>query len=235
MRCAPTTCNTTKSRTRWSRSGACSLRPEHRTPYARTSAELNVKTGQGTFRKCSAGNCNVEHTKPNPVGSGHAQPAVLYRKHVDRVDMSTYRIFHARLTVCDPEKPTWTFERSEATLHVDKTAALLNANFRLFSDSAFLPALRRACRRAGGSGNRVSSCPRSAEVPCAAKDLGDSYYWAPTNWADATVGAEWLALRGSRRTGEIRMKPSENIDFSAEYSGVADKLGEGGHRIQRQS
>lgn len=191
-------------------------------------AELNVKTGQGHFENVH-GELHVEH-RPNPAVLVTPNPLSFTAKHVDRVDMSTYKIFHASLTVCDPKKPTWTFESSEATLHVDKTAAMLNANFRIFWIPLFylpyadLPAGRRL-RQSGFFVPQISRSTVRGEV------IGDSYYWAPTEWADATVGAEWLSLRGSSQNGQIRIKPSEDIDFSAKYFGVADRLGEGGHEF----
>ena len=191
-------------------------------------AEVNVKSGEGHFDNVH-GELRVEH-RVNPSVLMTPNPLSFSAKHVDRRDMSTYKILQTRMTVCDPKKPTWTFNASEATLHVDKTVALLNADFRILRIPLFyLPyADLPAGRRLRQSGFLV---PQIARSSVRGEIIGDSYYWAPTDWADATVGAEWLSLRGSSQNGQIRMKPSEDIDFSARYFGVVDRLGEGGHQF----
>ena len=59
-------------------------------------------------------------------------PLYFEADSLERLDASTYRIHQTLITVCDPARPTWTFNASEATLHVDKNVAILNANFRIF-------------------------------------------------------------------------------------------------------
>ncbi len=53
--------------------------------------------------------------------------------------------------------------------------------------------------------------------------FGDSYYWAPTDWMDATVGATYLSKRGWSQTGAIRMRPWENAKLDISYYGVIDR------------
>ena len=53
--------------------------------------------------------------------------------------------------------------------------------------------------------------------------FGDSYYWAPTDWADATVGATFLSKRGWSQRGDIRMRPWENAKLDISYYGVIDR------------
>src|SRR5258708_25545937 len=53
--------------------------------------------------------------------------------------------------------------------------------------------------------------------------FGDAVYWAPTNWADATLGAQDFTKRGSSQRAEVRMRPSENTSFLYTYYGVIDR------------
>ena len=53
--------------------------------------------------------------------------------------------------------------------------------------------------------------------------FGDSYYWAPTDWMDAMVGATFLSKRGWSQRGDIRMRPWENVKLDISYYGVIDR------------
>ena len=53
--------------------------------------------------------------------------------------------------------------------------------------------------------------------------LGDTFYWAPTDWMDSTVGATYLSKRGWSQTGAIRMRPWENAKLDISYYGVIDR------------
>ena len=71
--------------------------------------------------------------------------------------------------------------------------------------------------------------------------LGDSFYWAPTDWMDTTIGATYLSKRGWSQKGELRMRPWENARLTASYFGVIDRglaqpsgppLKQGGHEAR---
>jgi LPS-assembly protein len=71
--------------------------------------------------------------------------------------------------------------------------------------------------------------------------LGDAFYWAPLDWLDATVGADYYSARGWSQRGELRLKPWENTTLDATYSGVIDRglpqptgppLKQGGHEAK---
>ena len=53
--------------------------------------------------------------------------------------------------------------------------------------------------------------------------LGDSVYWAPLDWMDVTLGAEYYSERGWSQKGELRARPWEGAEFSASYFGVIDR------------
>ena len=191
-------------------------------------AELNIRTGKGHFEHVH-GAAHIER-QPNPSILVTPNPLSFQAESVDRLDENTYHIVHAWLTVCDPDKPAWTFAATQATLHVDRDVALVSANFRLFRipliylPYATLPAGRRV-RQSGFLTPQIGSSGAKGLM------LGDSYYWAPADWADATIGAELLSRRGWSQTAKLQLRPSENIDLSGAYSGVVDRLGQGGHTL----
>jgi LPS-assembly protein len=190
-------------------------------------AEYNLRTNRGRFEEVT-GSLRVER-KENPQLLVTPNPLSFEASAVERLDQDTYRIYTAKLTVCDPARPTWTFETKEATLHVGRGVALLNANFRLFRiPLIYLPYANVPNERSRQSGFLM---PEISKSSIKGTILGDAYYWAPTSWADTTIGAQLLTLRGWEQNGNIRMLPADNIAISANYFGVEDRLKEGGHSL----
>ena len=184
------------------------------------SGELNVQSGAGVFEHVR-GTVTMEHP-PNANMLISPNPLVFQSPEVRRLDPQTYWIEHAWLTVCEPDKPSWKFFSSHATLHVDKSVAMVNADFRMFRLPLFyfpyasLPAGRNL-RKSG------FLIPEFADTSVKGVVLGDGYYWAPKDWADLFLGMAYLSKRGWQQNGEFRAKPWENISISARYFGVIDR------------
>jgi LPS-assembly protein len=184
------------------------------------SANFNVQTGAGLFEHVHA-EVTIEH-QPNANLLVSPNPLTIEARQVRRLDPRTYSIDDAWLTVCEPDKPIWKFSTSHATLHIDRSVAMLNANFRLFriplvySPYASLPAGRRL-RKSG------LLIPEFADTSIKGFVFGDGYYWAPKDWADLTLGAAYLSRRGWQQNAELRAKPWENVSISAKYFGVVDR------------
>ncbi len=184
------------------------------------SADFNVQSGEGLFERVR-GEIRMEHA-PNTNMLVSPNPLTIEAQEVRRLDARTYWIEHAWLTVCEPNKPSWKFSTSHATLQVDHKVALLNASFRLFRLPLFyfpyasLPAGRRL-RQSG------FLIPEFANTSVKGYVIGDGYYWAPRDWADLTLGAAYLSRRGWQQNGELRAKPWENVSISARYFGVIDR------------
>jgi len=94
------------------------------------SAEFNVQSGTGQFDHVR-GSVTMDHL-PNASVLVSPNPLVFEAQDVRRIDARTYEIDHAWLTVCEPDKPSWKFYSSRATLHVDRSVAMVNADFRMF-------------------------------------------------------------------------------------------------------
>ena len=184
------------------------------------SAEFNVQSGEGLFERVR-GEVTMEH-KANSDMLVSPNPLVFEAQEVRRLDARTYWIEHAWLTVCEPDKPNWKFSTSHATLHVDHTVAMLNADFRLFRiPLLYVPyASLPAGRRLRQSGFLI---PEFADTSVKGIVIGDAYYWAPRDWTDLTLGLAYLSRRGWQQNGEFRAKPWENVSISAKYFGVIDR------------
>ena len=187
---------------------------------AADTADFNVKTGEGRFEHVR-GEVKAEH-RANPYVLVSPNPLTFEAEEVRRIDSRTYTIEHAWLTVCEPDKPSWKFFTPHATLHVDRSVALVNANFRLFRvPLIYLPYATAPV----GKNLRQSGflLPEFSDTSLKGVVIGDGYYWAPRDWADISLAAAVLTLRGWQQNGELRAKPWENVDLTARYFGVIDR------------
>jgi LPS-assembly protein len=190
-------------------------------------AVYNLRTHKGHFDVVS-GSIQIER-KANPQLLVTPNPLSFDAASVDRLSDGVYRIRHAKVTVCDPAKPTWTFTAKQATLHVNHNVALLYTDFRIFRiPLIYLPYADVPNEHSRQSGFLM---PEISKSSIKGTILGDAYYWAPLSWADTTIGAQYLSLRGWQQNGDVRLKPSENTTISGSYFGVVDRLGEGGHSL----
>ena len=187
---------------------------------AADSANFNVQTGAGLFEHVH-GEVTMEHP-PNTNMLVSPNPLTFEAEEVRRLDMRTYYIEHSWLTVCEPDKPSWKFSTTHATLHVDQTVAMLNANFQLFRLPLFyFPyASVPAGRNLRKSGFLI---PEFADTSVKGFVFGDGYYWAPKDWTDLSLGMAYLSRRGWQQNLEFRAKPWENVSISARYFGVIDR------------
>src|SRR5258708_6591619 len=93
---------------------------------AADTADFNVKTGEGRFEHVRR-EVKAEH-RANPYILVSPNPLTFEAQEVRRFDVRTYTVDHSSLTVCEPDKPSWKFFTPHATLHVDHSVALVNAN-----------------------------------------------------------------------------------------------------------
>lgn len=180
----------------------------------------NLETGAGTFQNVT-GSVAVQR-RPNPNLLISQNPISFTARVVHRITEDTYTMEDADITVCDPKKPTWRFHARRATLHVEKTLQMDGATFHLVSiPLIYLPyATAPAGRKVRQSGFLI---PDVADSSIKGLVLGDSYYWAPTEWMDATVGGAWLSKRGFSQNDALRIRPSDNSHFEFSFYGVDDR------------
>ena len=197
-------------------------------------ARYELRTGHGTFHHVRA--TFALQRRPAPTLLVSPNPLYFEAEETERVDQNTYRVHKAWLTVCDPSHPTWKFYAPEATVELRKSVHLENGNFRLFSIPVlYLPYATFPAEKQRNSGFVI---PEPGESSTKGYVFGDSFYWAPTTWMDATIGASYYSRRGWSQKGELRMRPWENARLEASYFGVIDRglpqpsgpsLKQGGH------
>jgi LPS-assembly protein len=182
-------------------------------------ARYELKTGRGTFHHVKA--TFAVQRRPTPTLLISSNPIYFEAEEADRINDTTYRLSHAWLTGCDPNRPTWKFYAPRATIQLRQSVHLVDGNVRIFSVPVlYLPYASFPAATGRESGFLI---PDTAENSAKGFVLGDEYYWAPTNWMDTTLGADYYSKRGWRQNGELRMRPWENARLEASYFGVIDR------------
>ena len=183
-------------------------------------AHYNFATGTGTFTHVR-GNVKILR-RPNPMVLVSENPLYFEAEQVERLGDDVFVVHHAWITICDQEHPTWQMFAPRARIRLNKSVALVNANFRLFKvPLIWLPyATAPAGQRIRQTGFLLPDVGNSSTKGYV---FGDAFYWAPLTWADATLGAQYLSKRGSSQHAEIRMRPADNTSFLYTYYGVIDR------------
>ena len=222
-------------------SASGNIRFDLRTQHLEASeGSYNLRTGRGSFRNVR-GTIHIQR-RPNPNVLLTPNPLYFEAEEVSRTGERTYSIRNAWLTVCEPGRPTWRFFSAHSTLQVDRRIILLHANFRLLAIPIFyLPyATAPAGRNVRQSGFLLPDIGNSTRKGLV---LGESFYWAPAEWMDLTIGAQLFSRRGWSQIGELRARPWENMRISTEYYGVDDRglrdssgarVPQGGHTLRFQ-
>ena len=183
-------------------------------------AHYNVSTGHGTFTNVR-GTIKIER-RANPLILISQNPLYFQAPEVERFANDIYLVRRGWITICDPQHPTWQFYAPAARIRLNKTVALVNANFRLFRvPLVWLPyATAPAGEKIRQSGILL---PVISQSNTKGFVLGDAFYLAPKPWLDTTLGAEYLSKRGSSESAEFRARPFENTSIQYTYYGVIDR------------
>jgi LPS-assembly protein len=183
-------------------------------------AHYNVSTGHGLFHNVR-GRVKIER-RPNPALLVSDNPLYFEASDVERFPGDVYLIHRAWITICDPEHPKWQFFAPNARIHLDKTVALVNANFRVFRVPLiwFPYATAPAGHKVRASGILIPDVGQSSRKGFV---IGDAFYLAPTPWMDATLGVQFMSRRGYMERGSLRAKPFENTSIEYSYFGVDDR------------
>jgi len=197
-------------------------------------ARYELRTGRGTFHNVSA--TFAMQRRPQPTLLVSPNPLYFQAKEAERLDANTYKIHHAWLTVCKPNRPVWKFYAPEATVRLQESVHLENGNFRVFSIPViYLPYATFPAEKERNSGFLFPDLGNSS---IKGYILGDGFYWAPEDWVDLTARADYFTDRGWSQHGQLRMKPWENARLETDYFGVEDrgleqptgpKINQGGH------
>jgi LPS-assembly protein len=194
-----------------------------------TEAHYNISTGHGVFQNVH-GTFKIER-QPNDQVLLTDNPLYFEARSVERFAGDLYFVRSAWITICDPEHPKWQFFAPEAHIRLDKTVALINANFRLFRvPLIWLPyATAPAGPKVRQSGFLIPDAGQSSRKGFI---FGEAFYFAPLSWLDTTFGGQFMSRRGVLEHGSFRAKPFENTSVEYTYFGVEDRglLNPGGTR-----
>ena len=217
-----------------------------------TDARYEVATGRGTFHHVRA-TFAVQRRPPAPpreVNAMQRQPSADAAALVPTPFISRRRkpsawtkipivVHQAWMTVCDPDQPTWKFYAPTATVYMRTSIHLENGNFRLFSVPVlYLPYATFPAEKQRASGFLL---PDFGESSSKGYIVGDAVYWAPTDWSDFTLGANYYSRRGWGAEASLRLRPWENARLDVTYDGVEDRglrqshgtlVNQGGHEAR---
>lgn len=179
-----------------------------------------LRSGRGFFKN-ARGTIRVQR-RPNPTLLISPNPLYFEAAEAYRLDENTYEVHNTWLTVCKPDRPTWRFHAPKATIHLEKSVQLQGASFRLFSVPViYLPyASVPAGPKVRQSGFLIPDVGNSSSKGTI---FGDAFYWAPTEWMDAMVWAQFMSRRGYSQRERLRMQPWENVKFDVSYFAVNDR------------
>ncbi len=183
-------------------------------------AQYNVSTGHGHFTNVR-GTVKIER-RSNPLILISQNPLYFESPEVERLAGDIYLVRSGWITICDPQHPIWQFYAPHARIRLDKSVALVNANFRLFRvPLVWLPyATAPAGQKVRQSGILLPIISQSNSKGFV---IGDALYLAPKPWIDTTLGVELLSKRGSAERAEFRARPFENTSIKYTYFGVIDR------------
>jgi LPS-assembly protein len=183
-------------------------------------AHYNVSTGHGVFHHVR-GTVKIERL-PNPAVLVTDNPLYFEAREVERFAGDVYLVRGAWITICDPAHPRWQFYAPHARIRLDKTVALINANFRVLRvPLIWLPyATAPTGRKVRASGFLIPDIGQNSRKGFI---FGDAFYLAPRPWMDATFGVQFMSRRGVLERGSFRAKPFENTSMEYTYLGVDDR------------
>ena len=195
-----------------------------------------LRTGHGIFHHVRA--TFAVQRRPTPTLLISPNPLYFEAAEAERINENTYRVRKAWLTVCEPDRPTWKFYAPVATVYLRRSVHLENGNFRVRSvPVVYFPYATFPAEHRRDSGFMIPDIGDSSRKGFV---LGESIYWAPVDWADATVGAAYYSKRGWAQSADVRMRPWENARLDFTYYGVIDRglpqpdgppINQGGHEI----
>jgi LPS-assembly protein len=185
-----------------------------------SEGSYNLKTGKGVFHQVRGAVRAVRLSNRNVLVSQN--PFSFEARRVERLDDRTYAITGAWVTVCPPDHAVWKFYTARATIHVEKSAKLHNATFRmkgipvLWLPYASVPVGKRL-RQSGFLVPEVGNSSRKGFT------LGEGFYWAPVTWFDTTLIGQLFSRRGPALTLDMRAKPADGFAMTYHFFGVDDR------------
>ncbi|MGA8618242.1 MAG: LPS assembly protein LptD [Candidatus Sulfotelmatobacter sp.] len=167
-------------------------------------------------------------------------PFAFTGKRVEKTSPDHYLVYDGTITTCELPHPKWQFDARKVMVDVGGNAKIYRSTFELHGlPILYVPfATHPVEKESRQSGFLMPSFGHSSTY---GYTVGDAYYWAINRMMDATVGAEYLSLRGWSQRGEFRIRPGESSYLDLNYFGVIDRgigsppVKEGGENVRLNS
>jgi len=168
---------------------------------------------------------------------GYVHPGVYVEaRHIERVDVSTYRIEGAKFTSCAQPNPRWGFTASKATLAIDKKITASNVLFKVKSVPAFyLPYFAYPIERDDRSSGLLF--PHFGYSSLRGFNVGTGLFWAMGRSLDQTLYADRYSKvgygfghefryasdqpsRGSFKTYVFKVTGTDKLDYDLDWNAL---------------
>jgi LPS-assembly protein len=149
-------------------------------------------------------------------------PFAFTGKHVEKTSPDHYLVYDGTITTCELPHPNWQFDARKVMVDVGGNAKIYRSTFELHGlPILYFPfATHPVEKESRQSGFLMPSAGHSSTY---GYTVADAYYWAINRMMDATLGAEYMSLRGWSQRGELRVRPSETSYVDLNYFGVIDR------------
>jgi LPS-assembly protein len=149
-------------------------------------------------------------------------PFAFTGKLVEKTAANRYLVSDGTITTCELPHPNWLFDARKIDVEAGGNARIYHSTFVLHGiPILYFPyATHPVEKLSRQSGFLMPSIGHSSTKGYI---VGEAYYWAINRMMDATLGAEYLSLRGWSQRGELRMRPSETSYVDMNYFGVVDR------------
>jgi LPS-assembly protein len=143
-------------------------------------------------------------------------------EEVTKLSENHYTVQDSTLTTCTGEIPDWQIDVADADVILDDRAWFTGGVFRiknipiLYIPVGYVPILTK--RKSGFLAPRISTSSVEGET------VSMTYFWAINQWADATLGADYIERRGVRSRSEFRYAPSKTTSGQVKFVYLDDSL-----------
>ncbi len=160
--------------------------------------------------------------RANKVLLTSSSPFVFTGKRVEKVSEDRYLVYDGTITTCELPHPKWEFDARKVSVEVGGNAEIYRSAFLLHGlPVLYFPYVTHPVEKeARESGFLMPAAGHSSSY---GYTFGDAYYWAINRMMDATIGGEYMSLRGGSQRGEFRLRPSETSYVDLNYFGVIDR------------
>ena len=143
-------------------------------------------------------------------------------EEVTKLSENHYTAQDATLTTCTGEIPDWQIDVADADVILDDRAWFAGGVFRiknipiLYIPVGYVPILTK--RKSGFLTPKISTSSVEGET------VAMTYFWAINQWADATLGIDYIERRGVRSRTEFRYAPSKTTSGQVNFVYLDDRL-----------